>query len=128
MRGYMFRNRWGALLFVGLTLASVTTLVGTEKNDGALQQAADQIAMQEAKARRLTVNPASTASTKPARAIVVPTDEELIDDALGEDPTPVDEFAAADDEKPAEGEQTNVIPREIAGSSPQFQPAIAPHQ
>ena len=40
MRGYMFRNRWFALLFVCLTLAGVTKLVGTDRESGAIQEAA----------------------------------------------------------------------------------------
>ena len=127
MRGYMFRNRWGALLFVGLTLAGVTTLVGTEKDDGALKQAADQIAMQKAQADRLTADPAP-AATKRAKTVILTPDEELIDPALGEDPTPIDEFAAAhpDEEELAEGEQVVIVSRAVDGSIAQVETEAPP--
>lgn len=94
MRGYMFRNRWGALLFVALTLAGVTRLVGSEDGEGAIQQAADRIAQQKAEADRLTSDVRQTpsaASTAP-ETVVLSADEELIDPATGDDPTPIDEF------------------------------------
>ena len=110
MRGYMFRNRWGALLFVAMTLAGVTTLVGTGKHDGALEQATDQIAAQRARADQLK---AEAATAEPAKRVLFTPDEELIDETLGDDPTPIDEFAAAneDQQKPAEGDQVIIIPR-----------------
>lgn len=121
MRGYMFRNRWGALLFVGLTLAGVTTLVGTEREDGALQQAADQIAEQRAQAERMTENLdaafADEAAAADDGAVVMMADEEdLIDPAVGEDPTPIDEFAAANpDDSHEPAEEVIIVSREDAG-------------
>ncbi|UIP07099.1 hypothetical protein LY632_01475 [Erythrobacter sp. SDW2] len=43
MKNYMFQSKGGALVFVGLTLASVAALVGTEDEDGALTSATSQI-------------------------------------------------------------------------------------
>jgi hypothetical protein len=98
MRGYMFRNRWGAVLFVALTLAGVTTLIGSEDEEGAIRQATDRIAQQRAEADRLTTDtqePPPAAPT-PAETVVLSADEELIDPAIGEDPTPIDEFNPTD--------------------------------
>ncbi len=118
MRGYMFRNRWGALFFVGLTLAGVTTLVGTDKEDGALQQATDQIALQKAQADQLMAGPGAMMETgTPSAAAVLVPEEELIDQALGEDPTPIDEFATAhpDEDVPADGDTVIIVSRDGAG-------------
>ena len=131
MRGYMFRNRWGALFFVGLTLAGVTTLVGTEKEGGALQEATHQLARQKAQAEELAADPASATETgKPLKTVVIPADEELIDQALGEDPTPIDEFAEADrnKESPADGDQVIIVSREVAGAGLTVPPEPAPQQ
>jgi hypothetical protein len=129
MRGYMFRNRWGALLFVGITLAGVTTLVGTGGSDGAIQQAADQLANQKAEAERLTAPPevnTPVAAEVPSDTVILAADEELIDPATGEDPTPVDEFAAANPADPEEPADTAVIlSREVA---PQPAQPPAPQQ
>lgn len=127
MRGYMFRNRWGALLFVCLTLAGVATLVGTEEGEGTIKHAADQIAQQKAQADRLTTDtqaPPRPASG-PAETVVLSADEELIDPATGEDPTPVDEFAAANPADPDAdvSDQVVIVSRDVAG-----QPAQSPAQ
>lgn len=117
MRGYMFRNRWFALLFVALTLAGVTTLVGTEKSHGALQDATDQIAQQKAQAEQLT----GTAQDAPpsdesADNVVMAADEELIDPAQGEDPTPIDEFAAANPPDPEDvSDDVVIVSRDVPG-------------
>lgn len=103
MRAYMFRNRWGALLFVAITLAGVVTLVGTEKSKGSLQEASAQISAQRAQA-------AAFSNSEPSRteieAAVVPIeDQELIDPATGIDPVPIDDF-----HDPFTGEETEVAP------------------
>jgi hypothetical protein len=87
----MFRNRWGALLFVGLTLAGVAQLVGTGKGDGAIERARSQIAAQRARAGPIVTRSAPTGAAE-VKVEFVP-DEELIDLALGEDPTPIDQRA-----------------------------------
>ena len=103
MRGYMFRNRWGALLFVCITLAGAASLVGTEDGQGAIQQATDEIAQQKAQADQWTTDtqepPAAPASAT-ATTVVSSSDEDLIDPAIGIDPTPIDEFAAANPAEP----------------------------
>ena len=123
MRGYMFRNRWFALLFVALTLAGVTTLVGTEEGHGALQDATDQIAQQKAQAEQLTSATQSTPSTDgSAEEVVLASDEDLIDPAQGEDPTPIDEFAAANPPDPEEvSDDVVIVSREVAGQTTQVQ-------
>ena len=54
MRGYMFRNRWWALIFAGLVLAGATRLVGTGHGDGALEQAIQEVAAQRESLARAT--------------------------------------------------------------------------
>ena len=127
MRGYMFRNRWFALLFVATTLAGVTKLIGTDKDQGSLQQAAGQIAVQKAQAERMTTD-TQTSSNDSISAGEPPLadDEELIDDATGEDPTPVDEFAASNPTEPAVPvDEVTIISRDVPGQS---QPAATPAQ
>lgn len=91
MRGYMFRNRWGALLFVGLVLAGVAQLVGTGKGDGAIDRATDQLVEQKAEADALAAEHAP-GGEQPVE-IEFTSDEDLIDPALGDDPTPIDQRA-----------------------------------
>ncbi|ANY18756.1 hypothetical protein A6F68_00221 [Tsuneonella dongtanensis] len=99
MRGYMFRNRWLALLFVGIVLASVTKVVGTGKGDGALDQAKQQIESQKAQADQFSSEHSDSASDDSVIYEFTP-DEELIDSASGEDPTPSDAFGAEVNEDP----------------------------
>lgn len=94
MRGYMFRNRWGALLFVGLVLAGVTRLVGTGDGDGALDLAKRQLVEQKGQAEGITSD-TRRPTERPAKVEFV-SDDELIDPAVGEDPTPIDQRLAAD--------------------------------
>ncbi|MCT2557624.1 hypothetical protein N0B51_01375 [Tsuneonella sp. YG55] len=94
MRGYMFRNRWFALLFVGMVLAGVANLVGTEAGGGAISAAQTQFADQREQAEAL-VDHGPPGEGEPDIELQFTPDEELIDAATGYDPTPVDEFAAA---------------------------------
>ena len=120
----MFRNRWGALLFVGMTLAGVATLVGTGRNDGAIQQAADQIAQQRAQADRLSTGTQESVPPAPAqeaRTIVLMPDEELIDSTMGVDPSPVDDFGTPPDDDPAlvPQEEVIIVSRDASGPDQQ---------
>lgn len=129
MRGYMFRNRWFALLFVALTLAGVTTLVGTEKSHGALQDATDQIAQQKAQAEQLTSASQESSSSDDADNVVMAADEDLIDPAQGEDPTPIDEFAAANPPDPEDvSGDVVIVSRDVPGQAEPQAPAQAPPQ
>ena len=114
----MFRNRWGAMLFVAVTLAGVTKLVGTEKGDGAIQQATDDIARQRAEAQRLTGDASQPVTREPAATVELTPDEELIDPAVGIDPTPIDEFAAANPDQEEEiVDQVVIVSRGEGGVS-----------
>ena len=129
MRGYVFRNRWFALLFVALTLAGVTTLVGTEKSHGALQDATDQIAQQKAQAEQLTSATQESSSSDDADNVVMAADEDLIDPAQGEDPTPIDEFAAANPPDPEDvSDDVVIVSRDVPGQAEPQAPAQAPPQ
>ncbi len=94
MRGYMFRNRWLALLFVSMVLAGVTRIVGTEEDDGAIVEAGHRLAEQRAQAEKMTRETAPQAEESNVQYVFTP-DDELVDATIGDDPTPVDEFAAA---------------------------------
>lgn len=116
----MFRNRWAALLFVAVTLAGVTKLVGTSEDGGAIQHAAEEIAHQKEQAERLTddmSSPSSISAAQPSAPMLA--DEDLIDPAVGEDPTPIDEFAAANPENAvlADDQQVVIVSRDVAGAS-----------
>ncbi len=91
----MFRNRWFALLFVGMVLAGVTKIVGTEEDQGALDAAREELARQRAQAEQMTGESAQFTFTDEDVEVEFVPDEELIDPATGYDPTPIDEFAAA---------------------------------
>lgn len=100
MRGYMFRNRWLAMLFVALVLAGVTRIVGTGKGDGILDEATQQLKAQREQAEAHSDEFGSAQSDDGDMADdfsdVVASDEDLIDPAIGDDPTPPDEFAGDD--------------------------------
>ena len=132
MRGYMFRNRWFALLFVALTLAGVTTLVGTEQGHGAIQDATDQIAQQKAQAEQLTsaTQDAPSLADDTADSVVMAADEDLIDPAEGEDPTPIDEFAAANPPDPeVVSDDVVIVSRDLPGQAqPQASIQAPPQQ
>ena len=127
MRGYMFRNRWFALLFVCITLAGVTTLVGTDKKNGTIQQAAGQIAAQRAQADQMTTATQETPVEASADDVPYADDDELIDEASGEDPTPVDEFAANSSEN-ADGpsDEVTIVSRDVPDQAPVATPDQAP--
>jgi hypothetical protein len=126
MRGYMFRNRWFALLFVCITLAGVTKLVGTDKEHGTIQHATDQIAAQRVQAEQLTTATQETPVDSAADDVPYADDDELIDEATGEDPTPVDEFAATTSED-ADGpsDEVTIVSRDAPEGPP---PATAQPQ
>lgn len=122
MRGYMFRNRWLALLFVGLTLASVTKLVGTDKDHGTIQRAAGEIAAQRARAEQLAPAGRSASPAGGLQASPFSGDEDLIDDAAGEDPTPRgDPVASGPDEPGGTAGEITIVPGDEPG-----QPEAAP--
>lgn len=99
MRGYMFRNRLGALLFVGGTAVAAAALIGGEQDEGMLLSAAEEI-----KQQRAAMAGTMTADTLPA--FEIPTsevveftpDEALIDEATGYDPTPLEDGVALETE------------------------------
>lgn len=109
MRGYMFRNRWGALFFVAVTLAGVAQLVGTRTERGAIDEAAATLTAQRQEMEAL----ATPAAPPPVAADAItddggdviydaPADEDLIDPGTGVDPTPPDSFDGESDEPTAE--------------------------
>lgn len=107
----MFQSRGGALFFVGITLVGVAGLVGTEDTDGAIASATAQFEQQGEEFREQAEamsNPPEPIPTVVAEPEPVPeeevefaTDEDLVVDPVGFDPTPVIE-------DPTEGEVVEV--------------------
>ncbi len=97
MYAFLFKNRYGALAFVGLTMIGAAALVGTDEDDGLIPQTAASIEQQkadfDASAQELATNgrdrPLIMADPALADIPLAP-DEALIDEAEGFDPTPVD--------------------------------------
>ena len=97
MYRHLFRNRWIALAFVLMMVASAASLVGTEDRDGVIDQTTAELMGQkqqfEAEAEELA---------KPTRSHQIVTleepvpededssDDDLIDPGIGIDPTPPD--------------------------------------
>ncbi|WP_284123702.1 hypothetical protein [Parerythrobacter aestuarii] len=114
----MFQSRGGALFFVGLTLVGVAGLVGTEETDGAIASATAQFEQQgedfreQAEAMSNPGEPVPVVATEaepaPPEDLEFASDEDLIVDPTGIDPTPVIE-------DPAEGE---VLEVETGSSGP----------
>ena len=103
----MFQNRWGALLFVGLTLIGAASLVGTEDNEGTLAEAAAQLEQQGADYREQASgfsqpdpaeNTPGDADTQfdvaGSEVVEFTSEEELVVDPIGIDPTPIIEDPA----------------------------------
>lgn len=99
----MFQNRWGALFFVGLTMVGAAALVGTEEESGTLIEAAEQIEQQraefddQAQAFSAPVEPAPVTAPLPEEPEMVEftSQEDLVIDPSGFDPTPVMQDPAA---------------------------------
>lgn len=101
MRGYMFKNRWGALLFVCLIAFGAASLIGDEDDEGLLLSAAGELTKTQADfANRSTElsrpdeRPVLNAgdigqfsSDEELASEFVP-DDELIDDTRGFEPEP----------------------------------------
>lgn len=98
--GYMFRSRWGALLFVAMSATGAASLVGGEDEEGVLMTAAEDLERQRVAMERTVAEAATDPSAMPAEGpeLEFTDDEELIDDAAGFDPTPVDEGTVPADE------------------------------
>jgi len=116
MRGYMFRNRWFALIFVAMVLAGVTKFVGTGNNDGALNAAKEQFAHQRAIAEDFTSSTQQVSPGQPAEddiTIEFSSDEDLIDPAVGDDPTPPDEFAPVAEAEAIPAEEIVIVSQDL---------------
>lgn len=91
MRGYMFRNRWGALFFVCLTAAGAASLIGGEDDEGLLLNATNELSQTRSD---LSGEMADLSEPDERPVMVVDnenqlaSDEELIDQARGLDPVP----------------------------------------
>lgn len=101
MRGYMFMNRWGAIIFVSLAAFGAVSLIGGEDDPGLLLEAAegltqtrDDFQTRADDLSRPEERPVLDARTgnefTPDEDMVTEfmSDEDLIDDTRGIDPVP----------------------------------------
>ena len=91
----LFRNRWIALGFVAMMVASAISLVGTEEGGGMIDEAKAELQGQkqdfETQAAELA-EPTSSNIVIDAGAFEEDvSDDDLVDPGTGEDPTPMDE-------------------------------------
>lgn len=106
----LFKSRWIALAFAGLTVLSVLTFVGEEGRESTLTRLTRDLRSQQGLADASPKDVAIARSEASAARIIeaeppviedfVP-DEELVDDAAGMDPTP-DQPDNSDEGGPAE--------------------------
>ena len=110
MKGFAGLNRWGAVAIVFVAMIAALALVGTEENSDALLSAAEQIGQKAGEGEeQATTEPEPAALPTPVIPEVVEeepivefaTDEELIVDPTGIDPSPIIT-------NPAEGEEIEV--------------------
>jgi len=104
MYQFLFRNKWAALAFVVLTLASVQYLVGREGEDSAISRTQDNLISQRDTIQRsmddMGLEPDRSrgfdmpegARESDSQPMDFTPDEDLIDDASGFDPTPDEEY------------------------------------
>lgn len=92
MGGKLFGGRIGAMAFAGCTILAAATLVGTGEDEGIVAQAADEIvASPEASAPEVAPMPETPESFDMSDDVAFASDEDLVDDAEGFDPTPMTE-------------------------------------
>lgn len=111
MYRHLFRNRWIALAFVLMTVASAASLVGTEDHDGVIDKATAQLHDQKAQfaaeaeelAKPTRSHTVITLDEPPPEDAEELNDEDLIDPGTGIDPTPMDNsgFEPVPDHTPA---------------------------
>ncbi|MDZ4308835.1 hypothetical protein [Allopontixanthobacter sp.] len=98
----MFKNRWGALIFVCLSVLGAVSLIGGEDDHGALLLAADELTetkselqIQAGELSQADSSAEPTPDEQPVSGFM--SDEELIDDTRGIDPAPdIDPSPAAE--------------------------------
>ncbi|WP_379548801.1 hypothetical protein ACFCW2_06425 [Qipengyuania sp. DSG2-2] len=136
MSSQILSPRVAALAIVGLVLAGVAGLVGTDENEGALtgatqawaEKARGASSEERAPASKMAPQPASSpASSQAPSAQAAPPappsaagfaeDESLIDDASGFDPSPAFD-------NPAEGEVVAVVAEEVGASASDADPVV----
>ncbi len=99
MNRFHFKGRWLALGFVAITLIGAYGLIGREGDSSVLTRMQGDLAGQEQPRDRPIADAESPPPDQPKIADYQPDDsvgftpeEELMDDAAGFDPTPVEEF------------------------------------
>ena len=108
MYQFLFRNKWAAIAFVVLTLVSVQMLVGSEGEKSVISRTQDQLLDQRQHMQQtmddlgngpplaeLDAGPdAGPGTNAEGTDVGLADDKELIDDAAGLDPSPVEEQPA----------------------------------
>lgn len=93
----LFRNRWAALGFVAMMVASAISLVGTEEGGGMIDEATAKLQGQKQDLKAQAANLSKPTSNHIVIDAGAPADkvndEDLVDPGSGEDPTPVDDGA-----------------------------------
>ena len=124
MNQFIFKSRWIAIAFATLTLFSVWALVGDENDGGLFGGVRDDLVEQ----RDETADQLSSISAEPPPTQAAPEmlveeefvdDSELIDGAMGEDPTPDggEPDSGADDGDGSSDSTISDTPPEIDGDN-----------
>jgi len=91
MRGYMFKNRWGALVFMCLIAYSAVTLVGGEDDEGILLSATEELTKVKTETDERPAIAADTPNENSSDEEIsdsFASDDYLIDSAEGFNPVP----------------------------------------
>ena len=104
----LFRSRWAALLFVAITIASAATFVGSSEGESAATELATSMPAQAQARLPFAAEDVNDAARRSELIHGFATDEDLVDDAAGLDPTPEDELARIEAELAAQDEPTIV--------------------
>ena len=116
MYSLLFRNKLAALAFVALIVIGAALLIGTEQEQGVIQETAQTIAEQrtdfDETVKQAGVpkpgRPTIMADPEPA-SVPLADDDALIDEAIGFDPTPVDPTDPFDPKAIAETEEVVIV-------------------
>ncbi|MGD9471737.1 MAG: hypothetical protein AB7G24_09295 [Novosphingobium sp.] len=104
----LFRSRWAALLFVAITIASAAAFVGSSEGESAATELATNMRAQAQAKLPFAAEDVNEAARQSELIHGFASEEELVDDATGLDPTPEDELARIEAELAAQDEPTIV--------------------
>ena len=105
----LFRSRWAALLFVAITIASAAVFVGGQKSESSIKAIAADMRDQNQAKMPFPSEDVEEMAHESELIHGFASDEDLVDQATGDDPTPEDEPARIGAEVAAESEPTIVV-------------------